>query len=69
MELIHEVRTDSDGGPCFNDNCMDRFKVVDGPGGYLIRGKRPTPEMLAMVGQLPDDEGLVWVPDPIIERR
>lgn len=67
MKLELLVKTDKDGGTCWDNNCPSASRVHGGKGGYLITGLVPDAEMLALLNEIPDGEAAVWVPDRIIE--
>lgn len=69
MELRLQIKTNSDGGPCWDNSCPARYQVIGGKGGYVIQGKRLDAATLAQLGELPDDELAVWVPGPVIDGK
>lgn len=69
MQIELQLKTNDDGSDCFDNSCPARYKVTDGKGGYVIRGKKLDAGTLAQLGPVPDDEYAVWVPDPVIDRN
>jgi hypothetical protein len=73
MKFDLQVRTDGDGGSCYDNSCPTRFAVRGPQGGYVVRGRLLESEMardlVAQHGAPADGEIDVWVPSPIIEAR
>ena len=67
MDTELQIKTDGNGGNCFDNNCNARHKVTSQEGGYVIVGQKiEDPEVRARLG-IADGEEAVWVPSPIID--
>lgn len=65
MQLEFQFKTD---GPCWDNSCPSRWRVVSAEGGYVIVGKKIDAQTRAQIGPIAEDEDLLWVPPDIIER-
>jgi hypothetical protein len=49
------------------ENCPALYRVVGGPGGYVVQGRQVPTAVLAKLRQLGIDENAVWVQDDVID--